>query len=664
MAVYVRNLYSRKRKWPKIVGFIFLSLFVLVIGGYFAFRQSFLDRAIAKAKEKVIQDFQSQLSIGSYRFSGFNSVEMNQVCLISPLKDTLAFFPKLELSVRMLPLLQRKVLFGSVETDGGRIQLVKKDSIGCNFCTFLKGKKEASEPSQKRNIARLLYRSIDKVFDILPSDLMVSNFQTTFLDNNGLTTFYLERINLDDEDLEGTFWFDEGSGRHFMAIAGEVDRGDLTGTLNLKPKGQNWVQLPLLESKFGLKFAFSELNLSLEEVDFGGGELEVRGNGTAKNLGVFHPRFSDSMVFVPHLDASFATLFGENFAEIDSSTTIDFNGIPGKVYARIQSDENPSLKIKLSTYPVQSQKFFNALPSGMFGTLNGTKANGKMDFYLDFFLDMKKPYNSSFDAGIHQKDFKLVSFGKVPLNFFNHSFEYTPIEKGQPMRSRIIGPENTYFVNYQEIPSFLKNAILTCEDPSFFGHKGFVMDAFKNAIAKNYLSKKFKVGGSTISMQLVKNLFLSRKKTLSRKIEEAMIVWMIENQRISSKQRMFEVYVNIIEWGPNVYGLGEAADFYFGKSPNQLSLSECVYLASLIPRPKHYRSFFDNFGELMPNAIQHSEVIAKKMVSRGLLSETDTLGFDPRVRLSGRAMNGFQLNDTIPELFDEPLDEIEEEIFQ
>jgi hypothetical protein len=663
LAVYVRNLYSRKRKWPKVLGFTFLAFFVLSIGAYFAFRQSFLDRAIAKAKSKISSEYQSVLSIGSYQFSGINSVEMNQVCLLSPLKDTLAYFPRLELSVRMLPLLQKKVLFGAVESEGGKISLIKNDSLGCNFCTFFKGKKEPVDTTQKRNIARLLYRSIDKIFDILPSDLMVSNFQTTFRDNRGLTTFFLERIELDDEDLEGTFWFEEGTGRHFMAIAGEVDRGDLTGTINLKPKGQNWVQLPLLESKLGLKFAFSELNLSLEDVDYGGGELEVKGNGTVKNLGVFHPRFSDSMVFIPHADASFATLFGADFAELDSSTSIDFNGIPGKVYARVQTGDNPDYRLKISTYPVQAQTFFDALPSGMFGSLTGTKAKGKMDFFLDLHLNGTKPYQSTFDAGIHQEGFKLLSFGKARLDFFNAPFEYTPIENGQALRSRFIGPENVYFVSYSEIPSYLKNAILTCEDPSFFGHKGFVMEAFKNAIAKNYQTKQFKVGGSTISMQLVKNLFLSRKKTLSRKIEEALMVWLIENQGISSKQRMFEVYVNMIEWGPGVYGLGEASDFYFGKSPSQLTLPECVYLATLIPRPKQYRSFFDTFGELQSYAARHSESIARRMVSRGLLAETDTIGFDPRIRLSGRAMSGFQLNDTVPLIFEEDLGE-QDEIFE
>jgi hypothetical protein len=88
-----------------------------------------------------------------------------------------------------------------------------------------------------------------------------------------------------------------------------------------------------------------------------------------------------------------------------------------------------------------------------------------------------------------------------------------------------------------------------------------------------------------------------------------------------------------------------------------------VYLATLIPRPKQYRSFFDAYGELRPYAVRHSEVITKKMASRGLLTDTDTIGFDPRVRLSGRAMNGFQLNDTVPVIFEEePLEQ--DEIFE
>jgi membrane peptidoglycan carboxypeptidase len=79
-------------------------------------------------------------------------------------------------------------------------------------------------------------------------------------------------------------------------------------------------------------------------------------------------------------------------------------------------------------------------------------------------------------------------------------------------------------------------------------------------------------------MQLIKNVFLTREKTVSRKLEEILLVYILENNRIVSKERMLEVYFNIIEWGPNVYGIGEASRFYFQKSPSELTFNECLFL--------------------------------------------------------------------------------------
>ena len=99
---------------------------------------------------------------------------------------------------------------------------------------------------------------------------------------------------------------------------------------------------------------------------------------------------------------------------------------------------------------------------------------------------------------------------------------------------------------------------MTSEDPSFYTNHGFIEESIRKSIATDIKEKKFKRGGSTISMQLIKNAFLSREKTLSRKIEEILIVWMIENNHIMTKDRMLEVYFNIVEWGSNIYGIGEA----------------------------------------------------------------------------------------------------------
>jgi membrane peptidoglycan carboxypeptidase len=110
---------------------------------------------------------------------------------------------------------------------------------------------------------------------------------------------------------------------------------------------------------------------------------------------------------------------------------------------------------------------------------------------------------------------------------------------------------------------YLRKSVLTTEDPSSFSHRGFITEAFKQSIVKNIRTKKFARGASTISMQLVKNAFESGENRIAQ--TRGNIIYILENNRIVSKERMLEVYFNIIEWGPNVYGIGEASQFYFQK---------------------------------------------------------------------------------------------------
>ena len=140
-------------------------------------------------------------------------------------------------------------------------------------------------------------------------------------------------------------------------------------------------------------------------------------------------------------------------------------------------------------------------------------------------------------------------------------------------------------------------------------------------------------------MQLVKNIFLNRNKTVARKLEETIIVWLIENNRLSSKQRMYEVYLNIIEWAPNVYGIGEASRFYFGKSPSQLNLGESIFLASIVPKPKKFKYSFLPDGTLKPYMHNYFRFIGNLMVKRGKVPSTDTINIFNSVVLRGVARN-------------------------
>jgi membrane peptidoglycan carboxypeptidase len=147
---------------------------------------------------------------------------------------------------------------------------------------------------------------------------------------------------------------------------------------------------------------------------------------------------------------------------------------------------------------------------------------------------------------------------------------------------------------------------------------------------------------------LVKNVFLTREKTLSRKLEEILLVYILENNRIASKERMLEVYFNIIEWGPDVYGIGEAASYYFQKSPSQLTLDECVYLASIIPRPKGFMWQFNDEGKLKPFAVKHNDYIKKLMLRRGLITAEDTIAQSGQIDVTGRARSRIKIKETNP----------------
>lgn len=142
------------------------------------------------------------------------------------------------------------------------------------------------------------------------------------------------------------------------------------------------------------------------------------------------------------------------------------------------------------------------------------------------------------------------------------------------------------WVPYDKISAHLKRAIVAAEDGKFLDHEGFDWDAIQQAHERNQKSARVVVGGSTISQQLAKNLFLSGSRTLWRKGQEAVITVMLEN--MMSKRRILELYLNVIEWGNGVFGAEAAARHYFGVSASQLTPAQAARLAAMVPNPRFY----------------------------------------------------------------------------
>ncbi len=142
------------------------------------------------------------------------------------------------------------------------------------------------------------------------------------------------------------------------------------------------------------------------------------------------------------------------------------------------------------------------------------------------------------------------------------------------------------WVPYDRISGQLKRAIIAAEDANFVDHEGFDWQGIQRAMVKNAKRGKIVAGGSTISQQLAKNLFLSGRRTPWRKVEEALITMMLEN--LMTKQRILEIYLNVIEWGNGVFGAEAASRHYFNVSASQLSGNQAAKLAAMVPNPRFY----------------------------------------------------------------------------
>jgi len=169
------------------------------------------------------------------------------------------------------------------------------------------------------------------------------------------------------------------------------------------------------------------------------------------------------------------------------------------------------------------------------------------------------------------------------------------------------------WVPMRAISPYLVKAVLIGEDDKFWHHEGFDYEAMEKAVEKDIREKKFKLGGSTISQQLAKNLYLSPVKSPIRKIREAIITWRIE--KALTKKRILELYLNVAEWGSGgIFGIEAASRHYYGKSAAELDPEEAARLAAVLPNPIKY----DPLGDER-YVVRRSHLIYSIMVKRGIV---------------------------------------------
>mgnify|MGYP000350496092 FL=1 len=644
---YFQPLFMKKLK---ITLLVFVGLCLLGVGLAIGFRERIMLAVIAKVVAAQKERNKLTISIKQAKFEGLGTVSLNEITVVPDSLDTLLSVAHFKVKVNLLPILIGRIKIAELIVKGANLQLVNLAGKR-NFEFLLKNKKDTTKlVNSNVDLAHIADNLINDLLYKVPARLDIQDCNLKVIDNRNQFNIAAKAIQILNNRFYSTFilnnnesiWHAEGN------VYPELKK------LNMQFYAENKkVELPYIEQKFGLKINFDTVSTRMDAIDYQSGNLSISGNWHIHNLLLKHTKLAQKEVIVPSAAIDCKMLIGENFVSIDSSSIATLGNIQIHPFVKYTIAPQKIYELKINTVKTGAQQFINSFPVGLFESIEGMKVAGQLSYHLNFYLDSKDPWHCKFDSKLARDNFKIIQFGNVNFQKANGSFIYTAFEGGRAVKSMIVGPESFGFTPYAQIADYLKNALLTTEDPLFFSHRGFYEEAFRQSIATNFVAGRFKRGGSTISMQLVKNLFLTRNKTIARKLEEVLIVWMIENGRLIDKQRMFEVYLNIIEWGPNVYGVTDAARFYFDKFPIELNLGESIFLASIVPRPKRFKNSFLPDAELKPYMHKYFKMIGGLMVRRGKVPATDTNGIFNSVKVKGLAKSMILAVDTIAPIIEE-----------
>ena len=624
----------------------FLALSIVLL---FVFREALLQKAISKIENKLATEYQTKLTIEKAQFDGLSGIELQKINLVPNQADTLLSVEKIKTKINLLKLIIGTLQLEGLEMNNGFVQLIKNKN-GHNFDAFIKRNKSETTTSENRNYAKTAYRLLSKILNLVPTEMHLENLSFRMDDMGRKVTLDLKQLQLKDEVLATAINVSTTTFNQKWFIKGVANPRDKTADLKFFNGDSSKIKVPYIDERFGLFSSFDSIHLNIAKIEMESGELHIDGFTSIVNLMVNHPKIATKDVVVKQARFDYHLLFGEHFMAIDSSSTMQMNNVKIHPFAEYNTEEDTVYKLRIAIPKMKAQQFITSLPQGLFSHFEGMETEGNFDYKLDYKFVKNKPNQLVFESKLTKENLKIIKYGEANLSKLNSEFTYRAIDKGVLQRPIVVGSSNPNFTPLNQISPYLQNCVLTSEDPSFFSHRGFINDAFKQSILKNIRTKKFSRGASTISMQLVKNVFLTREKTLSRKLEEILLVYILENNRIASKERMLEVYFNVIEWGPNVYGIGEAANFYFNKTPATLTLKECLFLASIVPKPKKFMYAFDGEGFLKAIENKKQQFISNLMLRRGLIMPEDTIGQKLPMSISGNARSflKFKVQDSIP----------------
>jgi hypothetical protein len=305
---------------------------------------------------------------------------------------------------------------------------------------------------------------------------------------------------------------------------------------------------------------------------------------------------------------------------IGEDTRITIGRLPLLVDGWLAS-RGPALHLAVRADGLTEEQVKRSLPPAVLGPLLDVGVRGSWGHHVALDLDLAQPDSVRFEADVVPHQLVLdPARTRLPLLGLHKPFVAVVLLPRGARSVRELSVNNPHFRTLDMISPDLVHAVVTNEDGGFFRHRGFNTEAMKQAIAENLKAGAYRRGAGTITMQLARNLCTGHARTLSRKGQEIVLAWMLEHLAGASKDRLLEIYLNIIQWGPGIHGADEAARFYFDRDAHDLTLDQSLFLATVIPSPGRWRGRFDANGDARRYVKAQMHFIGRAMIAKGWLA--------------------------------------------
>ncbi|BDX39297.1 glycosyl transferase [Tenuifilaceae bacterium CYCD] len=622
----------------KILKYTFVSLIVLIILGFS------LKGIIARAffdyeTKKLSKNYHIEVSAEELKFKGIRTLSFKGLTVASEEKDTIAFFNAIETELGIANLLSLKINPLEVKIDNSTIKI---QNILKYYNSFSKvGKQVSSLPeySESRSITRI-NNIIRKFFGLSTARFSIHSLAINYKDSSYAGSLLIQKWKYTGNRFKANVDFIDSTGLYKLDIDGIASKKN--NSLSIAIKGINGqAKIPFIEPILGISSYIDSSKLELQAKDLSNNHISLVLNARVNNLQLLGQRIAETPVKIDSASSHILVNLTPHAYSIDTLSTIKLNKLEANIGASYSTYPDSLISINLKTIENSWQELIESLPQGLFHNLSGIKVVGKYQYSLNININPNRIDSLTIEPKLKSKGFYIDSYGNANFTELNDTFTYKVYLEGIFIRSIFIGKANKNFTPLENISPYLRWAVITSEDGGFYNHRGFDLDGIQYAMACNIKERRFARGGSTISQQLIKNLYLNKNKNITRKFEEFLIVWMIENGGIVSKDRMLEIYLNIIEWGPNIYGVKEASNYYFKKDPNALTLQEALFLAYIIPRPTKFKYVFEDESHLKPFMINNFDFVSQKMLEKGYITSEDysSIHESEEFKLKGEALN-------------------------